>query len=106
MQQSNYKNNDNSMKDENIKKDYELFLKEYKNYLLTDKEIWYNNLNKVKLYINNNKKRPSQHNKDKEIKFLGRWLSQQKKYACMKDENIKKDYEIFLKEYKDYLNNE
>ena len=105
-QQQNYKNNKDSMKDENIKKDYELFLEEYKEYLLTDKEIWYNNLNKVKLYINNNNKRPTQHNKDKETKVLGSWLCQQKKYACMKDENIKKDYEIFLKEYKDYLNNE
>jgi stalled ribosome rescue protein Dom34 len=48
-----------------------------KKYFLTSKNInnWYNSLNKVKEYINKNKKRPSIHNKDKEIQKLGRWTS-------------------------------
>ena len=34
-------------------------------------------LEKVKKYINNNNKRPSSENQDKEIKTLGTWLSNQ-----------------------------
>ena len=104
IQQKNYKNNLQSMKDENIKKDYELFLEKYKEYLLNNKEVWYDTLEKLKKYIDENKKSPSNIDKDKNIKNLGQWLSQQKNnYIKIKD--IMKQVEIY-NEYNKFINDE
>ena len=111
-QKKNYKNNKNSMKDKNKKKDYELFIDQYKEYILSYEESWYNNLEKVKLYINENKCRPADKSKDNNIKQLSKWLlHQQSNYKnndnLIKNENIKRYYELFLEEYKEYfLSNE
>ena len=99
------------MKQKNIKQLWEEFIKQYKEFLLTNKEIFSNKLEQVTKYIDKNNKRPSSKDNNIEIKKLGIFLVQlNKNYKNnlynMKDENIKKDYEIFLKEYKDYLNNE
>ena len=40
--------------------------------------MWCNSLNAVKTYIDVNKKQPSQHDKDKDIKRLARWIINQK----------------------------
>ena len=55
--------------------------------------------------IDNNKKLPSQYDKNNDIKILGRWLSNQKQNyknnkKIMKDENIRKQWEDFLQKYK------
>lgn len=58
------------------------------------KKIWYNTLNKVKKYIDQNNKRPSFRNKDKEIQKLGSWLSNQlNKYKNKKE--IMKNKDIY-----------
>jgi superfamily II DNA or RNA helicase len=97
-QTTNYKNNKDIMKNENIKKLWEEFINDdkYKEYFLSNEEIWKNNLEKVKEYIDKNNKRPSQSNKDNDIKYLGSWLSDQKKKNRMKDENIRKLWEEFI----------
>ena len=110
-QKKNYKLNKEIMKQKNIKQLWEEFIKQYKEFLLTNKEIFSNKLEQVTKYIDKNNKRPSSKDNNIEIKKLGIFLVQlNKNYKNnlynMKDENIKKDYEIFLKEYKDYLNNE
>ena len=44
---------------------------EYKEYFIDNEEAWYEKLQAVKTYIDEHKKRPSHHNKDKNIKVLG-----------------------------------
>jgi ribosomal protein S17E len=107
-QQTNYKNNKYIMKDTNIRKLYETFIEKYKEYFLDNNEIWLNNLKLVSDYIDNNSKRPSSEDKNKDIKQLGQFLSnQQKNYKnneqIMKDSNIRKLYEEFIKKYKKYF---
>jgi len=104
----NYKKNDRAMKNENKRKLWEEFVKEYKKYLLTDDEKWDTNLNELKKFINENKKSPSNSSKKKKEKKLGSWLSKQmqnykdNEYS-MKDENKRKLWEEFVKEYKEYF---
>ena len=107
-QQQNYKNNKTIMKDSNIKKLYETFIEKYKEYFLDNNEIWLNNLKLVSDYINKNSKRPSDKDKNKDIKVLGSFLShQQQNYKnneqIMKDSNIRKLYEEFIEKYKEYF---
>jgi len=103
-QKKSYKNNDNIMKDEDIKKEWEAFINNYEEYFKTNQEIWRDNLIKVINYINENNKLPSSINKDKNIKSLRQWLSTQKqKYKnnerIMKNEEIKKEWEAFINDY-------
>jgi hypothetical protein len=58
-QNQNYKNNKKIMKEKNIREIYENFIKEYKEYFISNEELWNNNLNLVKNYIDENKMRPS-----------------------------------------------
>ena len=44
---------------------------EYKEYFIDKEEAWYEKLQAVKAYMNEHKKRPSDSNKDKNIKVLG-----------------------------------
>ena len=109
-QLTNYKNNEHIMKDENIRKMWEEFTSDerYKEYFLSNEEIWKDNLEKIKEYIDKYKKRPS--DKDKDIKYIGKWLySQTQNYKnnehIMKDENIRKMWEEFIgnDKYKKYF---
>ena len=108
LQQANYKNKKAIMKDENIYSEWTNFINKYQEYFLSNEEIWYNNLIKIKEYIDENGKRPSQYDKHKEIKQLGCWLSnQQKKYKkkkqIMKDEDIYSEWTNFMNEYQKKL---
>jgi len=112
MQQQNYKKNDRIMKNENIRKEWEQFIKDYSKYVLDNELEWKNMLNNIKKYINENKKRPSSKDKNENIKKMGLWITNQiKNYKnndrIMKNEDIKKEWEKFIKEYKEYfLDNE
>jgi superfamily II DNA or RNA helicase len=88
-QKLNYKNNIKNMKIEQIKNKWEEFIKEYKEYLLSNEEIWYLKLEQVKNYINQNKKLPSQRDKDKNIKILGCWIATQKTNYKNNEYNMK-----------------
>ena len=50
-QKANYKNNENSMKNEEIIKEWEKFMNDYKELFKTNEELWYENKNKVIDYI-------------------------------------------------------
>jgi SAM-dependent methyltransferase len=111
-QKGNYKNQKNSMSiNDPRRKVFEQFQDEYKEYLLTDDEIWYDNFNKLKKFIDDNKKIPSTIAKDKDEKQLGSWLSNQKnKYKNQKEsmkinEPRRKVFENFIEEYKEYFKN-
>jgi len=107
----NYKNDEKIMKNGEIKNLWKDFLEEYKEYL-SKTEIWINKLEEVKKYINENNKRLSKHDKNQEIKILGKWLSHQqqnykKNEKSMKNEEIKNLWKDFLEKYQEYfLSNE
>ena len=108
VQDTNYKKNTNIMKNDIIKKKYEQFIEEHREYFLDNITIWNENLNNIKLYINLNKKLPSQHNQDKNIKRLGRWIcTQHKNYKkrenIMKNDNLYNDWLQFINEYQEYF---
>jgi len=96
------------MKNPEIKKAFEDFMNEYRDYFKSNKEIWYCNLNNVKKYIQTYNKIPSTHDKNPDIKTLGKWLSYQKtnynkELHIMKNSEIKKAFEDFMNEYGDYF---
>ena len=109
IQKQNYKKKEQIMKNEEIYNEWKNFMNEYEEYFLSNEEIWYDTFNKVKKYLDDNKKRPSTHDKGIEIKQLGRWIcSQQKKYKkkeeIMKNEEIYDKWTIFINEYEKYFN--
>lgn len=96
------------MKNEDIRKLYENFFEEYKEYF---KESWEFKLEQVKKYINENKKLPLTNDTNIYIKQLGHWLSKQqhsykKEIEIMKNQTIRKQYEDFIQEYKIYFSKE
>jgi predicted nucleic acid-binding protein len=111
-QQKNYKNKTHIMSNEEIKKEYENFINDdkYKKYFISNEEEWLNNLEEVKKYINLNNKRPSQHDKNEQLKKLGNWISEQqqnykKQSRIMSNEEIRKEWENFINDekYKKYF---
>jgi superfamily II DNA or RNA helicase len=67
-------------------------------------ENWFEKLEQVKVYIEENKKLPPQSQK------IGKWLQHQKQYykreSCsMKNDKVKKAYEKFMKDYPEYFLN-
>jgi hypothetical protein len=92
------------MKQENIRNIWEDFINTYSHLFMSNDEIWYDTLKKVKSYIETNDKLPSSHDKNKDIKQLGSWISNQKKnYSkqeqIMKEENIRNIWEDFINTY-------
>ena len=107
-QMINYKNKIKSMNNETRYNLFTQFLEEYKEYLLTSYEIWVNQLEEVKIFINKNNKSPASTDKDQNIAKLGRWIVEQRinyknKIKSMNDEPRCKLWEQFLEEYKEYL---
>jgi len=100
-QKNNYKNHIKSMKNEIIYNKFKEFLEKYKEYFISNEEIWYNHLEQVIKYINDNNKLPSPTGKNKEINILGEWLTCQK-MNYKKNEQIMKNYIIYNK-FKDFL---
>ena len=112
-QQRNYAKQQQIMKDDNIRKKWKQFIEDpkYSKYFLSNEQEWDINLVEVKKYIDDNKKRPSKHDKNKDIKNLGQWISHQqhnykKQQHNMKDDNIRNKWEQFTNDikYKKYFN--
>jgi hypothetical protein len=100
------------MKNEIIKISWEEFIDNYKEYFESNENVWLKNLNQLKFYIDTNNVTPSSSDKNKEIKQLGQWLSDQKKNynidiaKCkyiMKTEIIKISWEEFIDNHKEYF---
>jgi superfamily II DNA or RNA helicase len=82
----------------------------YKQYFMTKDEIWLNNLEKLKKYININKHRPGEDDDNFVIRQLSKWLSHQITYYnnktnIMLDDNIYDKWKEFINEpqYNKYL---
>jgi superfamily II DNA or RNA helicase len=109
-QLTNYQNKEHIMKDNNIYNLFDNFMNDdkYKIYFDDDYKIWLDNYNKVIKYIDENNKRPSTHDINENIKFLGNWLQNQSKNynnkkGVMKNENIYNTYSTFINNYKQYF---
>jgi hypothetical protein len=107
-QKDNYQKKTYIMKDETIYNTWTKFIAEYKEYFLSNEEIWNNNLIKLKSFIDTNKKIPNCHSKNSEEKRLGLWVinqkqNYQKKTQIMKDETIYNTWTKFIAEYKEYF---
>jgi superfamily II DNA or RNA helicase len=112
-QQRNYPTKQYIMSNEYIRKKWGEFIEDekYKKYFLTNEELWENKLKEVKLYINENNKRPSESNKDNKIKQLAKWIGHQqnnykKNKGIMSNEYIRKKWKNFIEDdkYKIYFN--
>jgi len=108
IQQYNYKNKKNIMLHETIRHLWEVFISEYKTYFLSNEEEWIKNLEWVKKYIDENKKRPPKQHNSKDIKKYHNWIcvqqtNFQKKEQIMSDETIRKLWKDFISEYKTYF---
>jgi len=109
-QTQNYKNKKKSLKDTDKRKNWDEFVEKYKQYLLSDDEKWVTNLEKVKQFININKKKPSVYSKNEDEKFLSSWINNQvsnykKKQQAMINVAKRKKWEEFVKDekYKEYF---
>jgi superfamily II DNA or RNA helicase len=105
---SNYNKNEHGMKDETKYNVWTKFLEEFKEYFKSDDDIWYETFDKLKTFINENNKRPSDKSKNKSEKKLGKWLNHQisnykQKKEAMKDEKKYYIWTEFLEEYKEYI---
>ncbi len=103
-QKKNYNNKKYIMKEENIRNKWEDFINTYSHLFMSNDEIWNNTLEKLRFYIETNNKLPTQHNKNKDIKQLGKWISHQKenyskKEFIMKEESIRNIWEDFINTY-------
>jgi len=96
------------MKDQNRIKQWELFLLKYNDYLKNNKDNWNEIYQKVINYIEENDKKPSPTNENKNIKFLGDWIMNQNrnydnKEKIMRDDEIYNKWKLFLEKYKKYF---
>jgi superfamily II DNA or RNA helicase len=108
-QKENYSKQEKIMKEENIRNIWENFINTYSHLFMSNDEMWNDTLEKVRLHIETNNKLPSQHNKNKDIKQLGIWISNQKKNYnkkeyIMKEENIRNIWENFINTYSHLFN--
>ena len=107
-QQNNYKKKNDIMKNKEIRKKWEKFIEDYEKYFLSNEEAWNNILKEIKNYINKYNKRPSQYDKEQNIKKLSKWISTQqknyKKKSCiMSNKEIRKKWKKFIIEYGKYF---
>ncbi len=107
-QTQSYKNKDGIMKIDEIRNAWCAFKIKHGKLLKTRLELWYENLEKVDKYIIDNEKRPSQHSKDGDTKYLGTWIIQQHKYynnnrGHMKNEKIREIWCNFKKKHENFF---
>ena len=107
IQQYNYKNNQQIMTNKKIRKLWEAFINEpkYSKYFLSNEEEWKIRLEIIKKYIDDNNKRPSNNDKNIDIKSDASWIStQQKNYKktkyIMNNPDICKLWEEFVNDIK------
>jgi hypothetical protein len=99
----NYKKNIGLIKIKKIKKYWEKFINDYRQYFLSNIEVWESKLSEVKEHINKNKSRPSTGNKDLNIERLANWISEQLQ-NYQKKTRIMSNSEIYNK-WTEFINN-
>ena len=97
-----------NMSNEDIRNEWDTFIKDYKQFFISNEELWTNNLTKLKTFIDLNKQRPKNGGKKIE-KVLSRWLYNQLKNRktekkSMLNEDIRSVWDSFIKDYKNIFN--
>lgn len=104
----NYKKRECIMKSDEIYKTWNTFMNCYIEHFKSNEEIWDDNLEKVKNYIDSNKCRPGVYSKDYNTKKMGVWVSTQlinskKRINIMKSNEIYDKWNTFIRDYSDYF---
>lgn len=107
-QRYGYKKIKGQMKNKSNRKKWELFLKNYAEYLKSYDEVWFTTFESLKEYIETNNKNPSNKSTDKQEKRLGSWKIAQmcnynRKMDAMKDETKRTLWIDFMNKYKKYM---
>ena len=107
-QLQNRPNNQYSMASAEIRDVWDAFKTKYIEYLRSNEETWYENLEAVRLFFETNGKRPSYSAKDKNEKVLGKWISHQsqnrpKNKEIMASAEIRDVWDAFKNKYIEYL---
>ncbi len=107
-QKSNYKNKLDIMQIEECYTKWTDFTNLYKQYFVSNNEIWNNKLLKLKTFINNNKRKPLHTSNNIDEINLVTWMSQQikcfknKSHGMIDDTRFNK-WTQFMEEYKEYF---
>jgi superfamily II DNA or RNA helicase len=84
---------------------FKKFIDKYQDYLKTDQDTWNEKFEKLKLFIDENKRRPNKRSDDTKEKELGQWMSSQITYYNKEILGMKKDSERYNK-WKKMINDE
>jgi superfamily II DNA or RNA helicase len=108
-QKSNYSKNVHSMKNPDIRAEWEATMEKYAMYLVSDRyEAWRSSNRNACEYMDKHKKRPSEEDKNPEIKKIGLWVTHQKinytkNVYIMSNPDIRNEWEATLEKYAEYL---
>ena len=73
-QRDNYKILEHNMTTPIIKETWEQFIVTYKKYSKNPRDVWFQSFQRVKDYVKEHRKLPSGESKDKDTRYLGRWI--------------------------------
>ena len=101
-----YKYYDRALKNEKNRKIWKSFVKDYSQYIISDDEKWCNTLERAKIWIDVNKKRPKGNSKNIDEKSIGQWVNKQilcyKNYdRALRDEKKRELWSKFILSYKE-----
>jgi superfamily II DNA or RNA helicase len=108
----NYDTQIDMMSNKNIREYWEKFVgdEKYKKYFISNNEVWCDNLEKVKEFMDTENKRPSTYSKNQYENYLGSWISNQfhnhtTQIDMMSNEKIYECWKKFIsnKKYKEYF---
>ena len=111
-QLDNYKNKERIMKNREIRIKWEEFINDsnYKDYFKSNLDKWFDTLKRVKLFIDENKKRPSSKSKNDHEQYLGCWITTQiknynDKQKIMSNQEIYEQWKQFINDtkYEEYF---
>ena len=107
-QQTTYKNKDRIMKSQEIYNKWTEFTNKYIEHFRSNEENWNIVLGNIETFIIANKKRPSNHSKNKEEKQMGAWISNQQnnyknKINIMKNQEIYNNWTEFINKHTEYF---
>ena len=107
-QNKNYNKNSEIMKNPVIRAEWEAVLIKYKEYLFDREEKWRADCKKCCDYMDKEKKRPTNGDKNTVIKKFARWIgttnrNYKKKTQIMKNPDIRAEWETVMIKYKEYL---
>lgn len=107
-QRDSFKNNDRCMKNTYIRDTWIKFVDEYKQYFMSEEEIWTQKFEHIMNFVHANHKLPSRSSTDKNLSKLNQWLSKQQ-HVCkrgniiLNNQLIHKKWTTFVNDNKKYF---